>query len=303
MYHEWAFGSIHYELSKYLFNYDINCKLLLWQNKYSYDEMQNLNDTVDTWISTMEGLEILQTSYNIPMEKCIAVAHSIYETYDWKQFDYNKVKKIACISSYLKDNIIIPHRYDEMYVCPLGINFNSFYTKPHNSLSTIGYGGVYTTKYDYIIESTKENPSPRIMIKRSFLVEESAKNANLNFVAAQHNITSHVTMPGFYKNIDCLVASSNELEAGGLPVLEAGAAGRLVISTPVGHWDEMVGYKGGISVPIPEQEFIDKTTEVLLYYKNNQSEYKNRCEQIQEYSRRYDWSNVIEHWVKLILDN
>ena len=161
----------------------------------------------------------------------------------------------------------------------------------------------FRNKEDYLNETTREIQSPGIIIKRSFLVEESAKNANLNFIAAQHNITTHVTMPGFYKSIDCLIASSTALEAGGLPVLEAGAAGRLVISTPVGHWDEKVGFKGGISVPIPEQEFIDKTTEVLIYYKNNQSEYNNRCEQIQEYSRRYDWSNVIEHWVKLILDN
>ena len=303
MYHEWAFGSIHYELAKYLFKYDINCKLLLWHNRYSYEEIQNLNETVDTWVSTMEGVKVLNDTYNIPIEKCIAVAHSIYETYEWQHVDYSKIKKLACISSYIKQNITLPYRYDEVQVCPLGVNFNSFYMKPSNALNTVGYGGFYSTKEDYLNETTREIQSPGIIIKRSFLAEESAKNANLNFIAAQHNITTHVTMPGFYKSIDCLIASSTALEAGGLPVLEAGAAGRLVISTPVGHWDEKVGYKGGISVPIPEQEFIDKTTEILLYYKNNQSEYNNRCEQIQEYSRRYDWSNVIEHWVKLILDN
>jgi uncharacterized protein with PIN domain len=54
-----------------------------------------------------------------------------------------------------------------------------------------------------------------------------------------------------------------------LPILlEAGAAGKLVISTKVGHYSR-VGDSGANFVTIVEHEFIEQTVELLSYYKNN----------------------------------
>jgi glycosyltransferase involved in cell wall biosynthesis len=106
-------------------------------------------------------------------------------------------------------------------------------------------------------------------------------------------------MPGFYKRVDAIVCASTE-EGAGLPVLEGGAAGKLVIGTAVGHWDQRVGTKGGDVVPILEDEFLEKTVELLCYYKDNPLKYIERCMEIQEHSKTYDWSYVIDKWVRIL---
>lgn len=54
-----------------------------------------------------------------------------------------------------------------------------------------------------------------------------------------------------------MIIASTE-EGAGLPALEAAAAGRLVISTPVGHWPERAGSEKGITVPIEESAFTEQ---------------------------------------------
>jgi len=305
-YTEWAFGAVHYDLAKHLFQYGINCKVLPWQVSYSPTELQLLDDNVYAWISTMDGISTLVNTYGIPIEKCIPVAHAIDDFKFYKDVDSSKVINSGCISQYLKDHAILYNLPVEPKVCPLGIMFDSFYNQPSKDLKIVGYGGTYATKEEYDRSLTNHFDHIRtnhILIKRSYLVGECADKANLRFSAAIFHTKSVVTMPGFYKSVDAIISSSDHREAGGLPVLEAGAAGKLVISTPVGHWHERIGEKGGISVPIPESEFVKKTVEILEFYKSNPSEYRNRCLQIQDHARSYDWEYVIEDWVKLILDD
>jgi glycosyltransferase involved in cell wall biosynthesis len=135
--------------------------------------------------------------------------------------------------------------------------------------------------------------------KRGYLVREVAQRAGLEFKVAQYYHNSFVTMGGFYKNVDCIIMASTE-EGAGLPVLEAGAAGKLVIGTPVGHWPQRVQDKGGIEVSIPEEQFVQECVEILTYYKNHPAEYRNRCAQIQEHAKTYDWSNYLQPWLDVL---
>ena len=106
-------------------------------------------------------------------------------------------------------------------------------------------------------------------------------------------------MPAYYNKIDSLIMSSLE-EAGGLPAMEAAAAGKLVIGTPVGYFEENGKYGGGILVPLDELGFLNETRKNLMYYKDNPKEYKEKCEEIQNYAREnYDWSKTIHSWVEL----
>jgi glycosyltransferase involved in cell wall biosynthesis len=105
-------------------------------------------------------------------------------------------------------------------------------------------------------------------------------------------------MPGFYKKVDAVLIASTE-EGAGLPLLEAGAAGKLVISTPVGHYSR-VGPKGADFVPIVEHEFIEKTVELLSYYKSNSEKYRQRCLEIQHHAQSYDWKYVIDNWIEIL---
>jgi glycosyltransferase involved in cell wall biosynthesis len=114
---------------------------------------------------------------------------------------------------------------------------------------------------------------------------------------ANHYHNSFVTMPGFYKFVDAVIIPSMQ-EGGGLPSLEAGAAGKLVIGTPVGYWQERVSIFGGIQVPVEEKDFIEFTVTALKYYKDKPNKYREKCYAIREHAKSYDWSNYVEQWVK-----
>ena len=298
-YSKWAFGTIHYELSKYLFNEGFNCQVLPWEHHYISTEIQNLDNTTDIWMSTFDGILDLH-KHGIHLSKCVVITHSIGDLHWYDANIVKQLKSYGCISNKIRNTSI---ELNHMYIpklCSLGINYNTFFTPPSDKLETVGYAGSYCDKATHDDAVQKKDIGNHYSWKRGHLVQECAENNGFEFKLAVYNTTTNVSMAGFYKSVDCVIMSSTELEAGGLPVLEAGAAGKLVIGTPVGHWDDLIGSKGGIEVPIPEQEFKKKVVEILTFYKNNQTEYKNRCLQIQEHAKSYDWSNVIHQWVDIL---
>jgi glycosyltransferase involved in cell wall biosynthesis len=133
------------------------------------------------------------------------------------------------------------------------------------------------------------------------LVKELAQDMGLKFKLAANYHTSFVTMPGYYPTVDCIICPSMN-EGAGLPVLEAGAAGKLVLTTPVGHYPEKVGPQGAIPLPYDEKLFKEATSKLIKYYVKNSKEYRKKCEQIQEHAKYYDWKYNIDYWVKFILD-
>ena len=300
---DWAFGSIHYELSKYLWAEGYNCSLLPWNRSYTYEEFQELNNHNDLWVTNQHGYRFLKGSYNIDPQKCIVITHAKIDIDELIQYngvdEFSQFRKYGVVSNFLKEYSASVGISRIPELCPLGINYNTFYTTPNFKLTTVGYAGAFQER-DGLLEYPEDSwPVQLKHLKRSYLVKECAEKAGLNFSVAQTYHNSFVTMPGFYKSVDCIITPSLN-EGAGLPVLEAGAAGKLVLGTPVGHWYEKIGVKGGIELPFPENEFIEKTVEILNYYKNNPTEYHNRCLQIQEHSKTYDWSNFIESWVNLL---
>ena len=83
-------------------------------------------------------------------------------------------------------------------------------------------------------------------------------------------------------------------------MMEAAAAGRLCIGTPVGYFAKHGQNGGGHLVSLDEENFIQETVDILMDYKYNNDRYKKKCLDIQEYAREnYDWSKVIDQWIKL----
>lgn len=298
-YDKWAFGTIHYELSKYLFNEGFNCQLLPWKLQSSDQELQNLDKTVDIWMTTYDGAVELNR-LGILLSKCVVIAHSLGDYFHYDEQLTKELKNIGCISQMIQQYAIDNNHPIIPKICSLGINYNTFYTPPSEQLAVIGYAGSFCDKDEYEKAVAENKINNHKMWKRNHLIQECADIVGLEYKAAVFHTKTFVAMPGFYKSVDCVIISSTELEAGGLPALEAGAAGKLVISTPVGHWKEKVGNNGGIEVPIPEQEFKEKVIETIEFYKNNPVEYYNRCLQIQEHAKSYDWSNVIHQWVEIL---
>jgi glycosyltransferase involved in cell wall biosynthesis len=286
---EWAFGVIHYELTKYLFCHDITATVMPWNKQYSQLEVAELSDTIDYFVATPHGIAILIDSYRVSPEKCIAVAHARMDIeclmtflpeYRARLAGYSVVSDWLCQQSAELGVDRIPA------VTPIGINYKSFFNWPSKELRTVGYAGAI-------------NPDNiHRHIKRPWLIQQAAAAAGLDLKIAHGYHNSWVTMPGYYKTVDCVIVASTE-EGAGLPALEAAAAGKLVISTPVGIWLARAG-DSGHTVPIEETEFVRQTVDLLNYYKNSSDEYQIKCIKTQQHAGRYDWANVIQHWVELI---
>jgi len=106
-------------------------------------------------------------------------------------------------------------------------------------------------------------------------------------------------MPDFCRSVDVGLISSIS-EAAQLPVMEAAAAGRLVIGTPVGYFPCKAYQGGGIMAPIEAEKFKAFNTATLLYYKENPAAYVDKCHAIQEAARKFHWKHMIDEWIELI---
>lgn len=286
---DWAFGNIHYELCKYLFRLGINARLLPWRQTYTLAEMQELDASTDYYLTNPHGYRHLMYTYGIQRpEKIVMVAHSSSDLRELIEHcgsdEFHKPRRFGVVSRYLKraaSELSIP-RVPE--VLEVGINVNTYRAEPSTRLETVGLAGSATGYHQEI--------------KRAHLVEQAAANAGLNYLVAQTYHNSYVTMPGFYQKVDAILVASTE-EGAGLPVLEASAAGKLVISTPVGHWCERHVAAGGYVVPIEESGFLYRVAEILTYYKNHPIKYQEKCWEIRQHAWQYDWDNFIDHWAAL----
>ena len=304
---DWAFGSVHYELMKRLYQYGFDCQLLSWNQGYSVEELIELDYNTDIWLTTPHGYRYLKYVYDaIEPERCVVVAHASIDIDELKFYncldDFNRFKSYGVVSEFLKFHSINSGIARIPVSCPVGINFNNFYSKPSEELKIIGFAGAYRDPSDTITTSITDVYDLfkiHLSKKRGYLVEQCASTVNLEYKIANAYHHSYVTMGGFYKSVDCVIIPSSE-EGAGLPALEAGAAGKLVIGAEVGHWKQRIGDKGGVIVPIDEQSFKSQTTEILNFYKNNPSSYRKKCSEIQEHARTYDWEHVIHHWINIL---
>ena len=73
----WAFGTVHYEMIKYLWEYGFDCHLLPWNTSYTRQEMEELDSTVDLYVTTPHGWRFLGYNYGtVAPEKCAIVSHA-----------------------------------------------------------------------------------------------------------------------------------------------------------------------------------------------------------------------------------
>ena len=293
----WAFGSIHHALAKELYKYGIIANLLDWTQQYSPDEIRLLNDTYDLFVTNPEAVVHLNR-LGIPPNKLATVAHGQWDMLlarrDNGNIFYNEISKFGVVSNVLKTKAAEFGIERVPDVVPFGIHFDLFYRKPSDNLTRIGYGGAKETKNFFDLE-----------IKRGHLVKQTVeKIPGINLV--EHGFYNWMCMPGYYNSVDAVVVSSIE-ESAGLPSMEAAAAGRLVLSTPVGYFEEYGPAGGGIILPLghpDESKFCSALTESLEFYQQNSDAYVRKCLNVQEFAREtYDWKKHIESWVNFLSQN
>jgi hypothetical protein len=99
--------------------------------------------------------------------------------------------------------------------------------------------------------------------------------------------------------VDAVLVSSLT-EGAGLPAREAAAAGRLVISTPVGDFPLLTSQGIGIIAPIEARKYKNFVTATLKHYKESPVELVEACHKVQDAARQRDWQYMIDHWIELI---
>ena len=286
----WAYGSIHHGLAKELYKKGIYTNLLDWTQQYSKEEFSHLNSVYDIFVTNPEAVLSLHRNYDIPFNKIVTIAHGQWDVLlARKEADidfYPYLKGFAVISSILQQKCIEYKLSRVPNVVRLGVHFDVLRTEPSPALVKIGYGGAKETKNFFGVE-----------IKRGELVKQAVDNAGLSLY--MHGFYNHLCMPGYYKTIDAIIMSSIE-EAGGLPMMEAAAAGRLCMGTPVGYFKYNGPLGGGVVLPLHPEEFVKKATEELCMFRDNPDVYRKTCLEIQEYARdNYDWEHTINDWVEL----
>ena len=108
-------------------------------------------------------------------------------------------------------------------------------------------------------------------------------------------------MPNFYRNTDCVIVTSDENEACGLPIMEAAASGRLPLSAWIGITCEFER-PPGIIVPSEPDDFVQAAVEHLSELIASPAKYRLMCETAQQFARKnYNWSVVASDWAKVIL--
>lgn len=290
---EWAFGQIHYELAKNLYQKNIDASVLPWQQPYTLREMTELAAVTDRFVTNPNGYVTLRRDYGIAPEQIIIIAHAVYDlNYLYNQdgaIAFDAAHQFIVVSEFLRQTAETLGIARRPTVLHLGINTNRYAFSPSTQLRTIGIAGKFH----------RVDPHTGYDLKRGSVIEQCAQEMGLELKIAEQYHNSFVTMAGFYQTIDCVIIASTE-EGAGLPALEAGAAGRLVISTSVGHWPELVGSKGGITVPTEAGAFTSQVLKLLHKYKNDPVAFTKKCQGIQKHAKTYDWTNVIDDWAALL---
>jgi len=301
IHNEWAFGNIHHELVKYIHPYGIDSLVLCWDKKYTNKEFTEYDQTVDLYLTTPQGTYWLLNSQKSVPEKCITVFHSQLDLLFVKNhFSPELIERcngFAAVSKYLITRAKELGLDFPITHLPLGVNYNRYFYKPTDSIKTIGYAGHYISRIDHNNGVSDDNPG---LYKRSFLAKEIAEELNLNFKIAQSYHNSFVTMPGYYPTVDVIICPSMN-EGAGLPILEAGAAGKIILTTTVGHFPEKITIKGAIPIPYEESIFKNVCKKIISYYVKNPKAYKQKCEEVQEHAKSYDWKYCIEDWAQFII--
>ena len=293
-YDEWAHGTIHKALVKEFYKRGIYADLIPWQKKYAKDEKRAMVDTYDIWVSSPgRALNLLINHWKVERNRIVMISHGEWDVAEAVKHnnDLSTIKGYGVISKRL-----IKYSMTKGITAPIsllqnGIMFDTFYRKPHDTLNNIGYAGKLKWEHHY------DNVTD---LKRSYLVTNIAEKTNTPVVLPGYR--SHLAMPGFYKDVDCIMMSSDIQEACGLPIMEAAAAGRLPIAARVGINADMDN-PTGIILPVDEEGFVREGIEVIKELKDNPGLYKRKCLEAQEFAREhYDWSKVIDPWINLIVN-
>ncbi len=291
-YPQWSHGRVYYDVMQRLWRAGFVIDLINWRQDHAAS-FPELLDYYDLFLTAPDGVRTLADAYGVPAARMIVVSHHeadirmLVEQKGREIFD--EFAAFGAVSDFVYGASMMQGVRRPPTVVPLGIDFESFYAPLPSRLEAVGYASSMSV-VTYGVEW-----------KRGHLAEAAARKAGLPFKVAGSTAsqTSFHDMPQFYPTVDAVLTSSIS-EAAQLPVMEAAAAGRLVIGTPVGHFPLRAYQGGGIIAPMEADKFVAFVSEALAHYRDNPSAFRETCSRIQDAARQFDWSEMIGEWAGLI---
>jgi hypothetical protein len=285
----WAFGSVHFELCKYLRSQGVIADILDWGRRYTLAEMALLAAAYDLVVTVPSESIKLTEGYRIPHEKIVVVAHGEHDLRamlrERSPDEFDRFAGYAVVSEFVLRASAELGIGRTPWLVRIGVNFEKFRAPISSQLSVVGYGGAIS-RPDH----------DGVDIKRGFLAREATEAAGLTFKPAAD--FHYLAMPQYYRQVDAILVSSL-IEGSPLPPMEAAAAGRLVIGTPAGNLPYLASLGVALIAPMDATEYRDFVVDKLRYFTENPREYIDTCSRIQEAARQLDWSNYVEDWVAL----
>ena len=286
----WALGQAHAGLAVALKAHGWDVEFVNWSVFVSGPESDRF-DCVLTLPGT--GAKAL-VDKGVAREKIVLVAHCSEDiaAHARSGETFDKYRAYGVVSDSLVEPSITLGVSRLPHVVRMGVDFTRYSSAPRpTSLRTVGYASIMRR-----MSALAAN----VEIKRGALAKQCATEAGLSFVARDDlGRVPYGDMPAFYAGVDAVLLSSI-VEGSPLPVLEAAAAGRLVIGTPAGHFPRLCVEGLGLLAPIDETRFRQFTVERLRYYRANQQAFTDQCEAGQLAAKRRDWPNVVGDWIELL---
>ncbi len=292
-YTRWSLGRVYNDLCRHLYDAGMIVDILDWKKFHSPSDIGAISSYYDLFMTSLDlnGVASLFDKYGVPYERMIALSHSQFLSGPPNLNLYNRFANFGVVSESMLSLSLALGIPRVPAVVPVGINCDEFYAEPSAQLSTVGYASSMTLSW----------LDTGVNIKRGELARETAHEAGLDFKVAgstAKQVSIH-DMPAFYREVDCVLLTSL-LEAAPLPVMEAAAAGRLVIGTPVGHFPVKDYEGGGIIAPIEDRRFKAFAVATLRYYKDNAQAYREKCHAILQAAQKFDWRHCLGDWIELI---
>jgi hypothetical protein len=289
---EWSLGALHRELAHSLT--DImgwNVQLKSWAQSYEPSAFAEEAARFDCILTLPSCARPLHETYRIAKSKIAVVAHAEVDIQKTLAAEggvsFHQYRNYGVTSDTLACSSLSIGVTRVPAVLRCGIDTNKFYHKILPSLSSVGYATLMERRSEFGVEQ-----------KRGALAQACAHAVGLPFIRAEN--VSVDDMPAFYKEVSCLIMPSLQ-DGSPRPPLEAAAAGRLVIGTPVGHFPRLA-YEGlGILGPLNDKAFLKFAVHELEFFKTHTMAYREKCQWIQTSVRtRRDWGSVIGDWVEFL---
>jgi glycosyltransferase involved in cell wall biosynthesis len=217
-----------------------------------------------------------------------------------------KFKGLVCISKILQEKLA--GKNANITYIPNGVDTELFKPAHHDHEFTVGFVGQKTTGG---FGRKRNNEGIKVWDIKGYelllqpLVQRLNKKVSFKILDNDStNAIPHIWMPEWYANIDVLICTSL-FEGCPLPVLEAAACGKPVISTRVGIVPELIehGKNGYIVDPVRTNSDIKDALNWFETYILHLKANNFRCrmmglENRERVVKKFDWGVVIKEWRK-----